>query len=461
MTCIWLVEDNAKIRVRVMSILQDEGYKVKGMMAAEAVTEALKTDRPDLMLLDIRLPGMSGLELIHHLGKDRLPPTVVVSGEATISEALEAMRLGVHDFVEKPFSDDRLIYAVRNCLEKLELHQKVRRLEQTLHGEQSILGEDAATRNLLQQIEKVAPINGRVLIRGESGTGKELVASTIHRLSRRRDKPFIKINCAAFPVHLIEDELFGHVKGAFTDAHQTKMGLFEQANGGTLFLDEIGDMDYNLQARLLRVLEDGTVRRIGDQQERKVDVRVLAATHCDLEAMSKEKRFREDLYYRLAALPIEVPALRERKGDIPILLKTFINRAAREHQIPTKDIAADTIEQLQTYHWPGNIRELKNLAERLVVFGGSPITQDDLPSHIFDGGQSEAIHGLLRLSEIAAMPLKTFKNNCEKEYIETMLHRANWNYKVVAEQLDINHSYLHQKITTLGIQRQKGKRGLE
>ena len=456
MTSIWLVEDNAKIRAHVTSILADEGFKVKGMATAEAVQVELGRQTPDLMLLDIRLPGISGLDLIHQLGRDRLPPTIVVSGEATISEALEAMRLGVHDFIEKPFSDDRLIFSVRNCLEKMALRDKVNKLERELSGGQPILGEDPATSAMLQQIEKVAPTNGRVLITGESGTGKELVAATIHRLSRRREKPFVKINCAAFPVHLIEDELFGHVKGAFTDAHQNKIGLFEQADGGTLFLDEIGDMDYSLQARLLRVLEDGKVRRIGDKVERQVDVRVLAATNCDLLAMSKENRFREDLYYRLAAIPIQAPPLRERPGDIPILISYYIRRNCVHHQISQKEIMPRAMTLLQAYNWPGNIRELKNLAERLVIFGGSPISSDDLPSHIFQGESQEA-HGLLRISELPDMSLKDFKTRCEKEYIETMLHRANWNYKDVAKRLEINRSYLHQKITGLGIQRLKDK----
>jgi len=453
MITIWVVEDNPKILAHVVSLLrEEESYTVLGMSSAEDAMERANRERPNLLLLDIRLKGMSGLDLIHRWKSGPLPPIIVVSGEATISEALEAMRMGVQDFIEKPFSDERLIYAVRNCLEKLSLQEKVAQLEQQLVQGQTLIGDAPATLRILDFIDKVAPTNSRILITGESGVGKELVASAIHYRSKRRHKPFVKINCAAFPANLIEDELFGHVRGAFTDARQDKQGLFEEAHGGTLFLDEIGDMDYNLQARLLRVLEDGKVRRIGDKRERQVDVRVLAATNKDLEAMVGDEKFREDLFYRLANIPIHAPPLRERRSDIPLLLTYFVNHFCRSQQLPRKEISQEVMEHLMAYRWPGNVRELKNLAERLVIFGEDPIGKESLPGHIFKE-ENRTGTDPLQLDSLGPMPLKTFKANCERAYIQAMLVRSNWNYVKVAEQLEINRSYLHQKITTLGIQR--------
>ena len=455
MKTIWIVEDNSRILAHMAMLIHDQGYAVVQLPSAEALQHRIhQLKPPDLLLLDIRLPGKSGLDLIQELGRDRLPPTIVISGEATISEALEAMRFGVHDFIEKPFSDDRLLYAIRNCLEKMDLQNKVNHLEDRLAEGQVMLGEDPAILGLLTKIRKVAPTNSRVLITGESGTGKELVAATLHRLSKRNGKPFVKINCAALPAHLIEDELFGHVKGAFTDAVRDKSGLFEQAHGGTLFLDEIGDMELTLQARLLRVLEDGRVRRIGDKLERQVDVRIISATHRNLLELSDENGFREDLYYRLAGLPLHVPPLRDRKQDIPLLTTFFIRKFCRQHQTGLKEISADLFDHLSAYNWPGNIRELKNLAERLVIFGGNPLSSNDLPSD-FLSGKGTAAHGLLRIAEIPTLPWKTFKTQVEKEYLEAMLQRVNWNFTEVASQLKINRSHLHQKVAALGIQKER------
>ncbi len=452
---VWMIEDNAKIGAHVGLFLTDHGHEVTVMETAEAAWERLRLEGPpDVILVDIRLPGQSGLAWIEQLPRDLLPRVIVVSGEATVSEALTAMKAGVHDFIEKPFTDERLLYAVRNCLEKQTLRLKVADLEARLNQNKPMIGEDPTTLATLRRIEKVAPTNGRILITGESGTGKEVVAATIHRLSPRKNKPFVKINCAAIPTNLIEGELFGHVRGAFTGAVGTKIGLFEQADGGTLFLDEIGDMEYPLQARLLRVLEDGKVRRLGDREERAVDVRVLAATNKDLKAEAEQGNFREDLYYRLSSLPIHVAPLRERRGDIKLLLTYYVNQFCRQHQTGDKGLDDTLLDVLNNYPWPGNIRELRNLAEQLVVFGGNPITAADLPSHIFEK-ENAAPHGLLRLSEIPTMPWKKFKSQCEKEYLETVLHRANWNMKKVAQQLSINRTYLHTKVAALGIRRQK------
>lgn len=459
MANIWVVEDNPKIQAHIVSLLMDEGHQVTKMGDAESAQAKLRRgEAPELILLDIRLPGMSGIELVKTMGQ-MMPPTIIISGEATISQALQALRLGVHDFIEKPFSDERFSHSVKNVLEKMALNHKVAELEKRLRSSgQPILGESPAIAEVMTLIRKVAPTNGRVLITGESGTGKELVASTIHQLSRRAEKPFVKINCAAFPEHLIEAELFGYVKGAFTDARQNKMGLFEEAHGGTLFLDEIGDMDFGLQSRLLRVLEDGKVRRLGDTRERQVDVRVLAATNVDFNKHIQENRFREDLYYRLATVPINVPPLRERGKDIDLLVAYYVEKFCKENQMRVKQLDESLLSALRTYSWPGNIRELRNLCERMVIFGGETLTEADLPSNILKGETRTSGAGMLRLTEIQPMPLKQFKEQCEKEFIETLLQRTNWNYIKVSKLLNINRSYLHQKVTSLGIDRKSHTR---
>jgi DNA-binding NtrC family response regulator len=382
-----------------------------------------------------------------------VPPTIIVSGEASISETVEALRLGVHDFIEKPFSRERLLRSIENTLENADLKRQVATLESRLGAAPEILGSSPALRRLKERIARAAATDGRVLITGESGTGKELVADTLHRGSARREGPFVKINCAAIPGPLVEDELFGHARGAFTDAKTAKPGLFEEAHGGTLFLDEIGDMDAALQARLLRVLEDGRVRRVGETRDRQVDVRVIAATHRDLERESAEGRFRQDLYFRLAALPIEVPPLRERREDIPLLFSRFLERFSREHRLRQRLTDDGIFPPLLAYPWPGNVRELKNLCERLVVFGADPLTAADLPAaYLRPSAVPET--GLLRLAEAwPALPLRDFRTQCEREYIEAVLRRTDWNLAAAARLLGIQRTYLHQKLAMLGLER--------
>lgn len=455
MARVMIVEDNHKIQAHLALLLRNEGHKVQGVATGEEAFQLIAGDSRetfDLLLVDIRLPGVSGLDLITSLRRHTLPPTIVISGEATITEAVEALKLGVTDFIEKPFTDERLVVSVKNCLEKASLQRQVHELERCLRPDVDFVGESQPIRSLLGQIEKLAPTNVRVLIMGESGTGKELVANSIHRMSKRADKPLVKINCASFPVHLIEDELFGHVTGAFTDARESKQGLFEEANGGTLFLDEIGDMDFALQSRFLRVLEDGRVRRIGGNRDVQVDVRVIAATNKDLQRLISENRFREDLFYRLSNVPVIVPPLRDRREDVPRLVSHFMTSFCLMHQVRRKRIEPEVHDALLRYSWPGNVRELRNLCERLVVFAGDPIVLDDLPSSLFHGG-ARGEGGILRISEIQPMPWKSFKAAAEKEYLEAMLMRLNWNYVKTAEALEMNRSYLHTKITTLQIQR--------
>jgi two-component system nitrogen regulation response regulator NtrX len=397
---------------------------------------------------------MSGVELIRRLvAESRLPPTVILSGEASISETVEALRLGVHDFIEKPFTRERLLRSLANTLEHAALARRVAALESRLAAAPEILGTAPAIAALQERIAKAAATDGRVLIVGESGTGKELVAETLHRRSRRSGGPFVKINCAAIPGPLIEDELFGHARGAFTDAKSAKAGLFEEAHGGTLLLDEIGDMDLGLQARLLRVLEDGRVRRVGETRDRQVDVRVIAATHRNLEQAVAAGRFRQDLYFRLAHLPLEVPALRERREDIPLLFAHFVERFGAEHRVRRRRIEESIYPPLLAYAWPGNVRELQHLAERLVVFGADPLTPDQLPAGIFQPARSPET-GLLRLpAAFRPLPLRDFKLQCEREYLEAVLRRTDWNFAAAARLLDIQRTYLHQKAQALGIER--------
>jgi two-component system, NtrC family, nitrogen regulation response regulator NtrX len=311
MSRLLIVEDDEKIRASLLLQLREEGYAPHALASAEEASAHLEDPRttpPELLLLDVRLRAMSGVDLVRRLvAVKRLPPTIIISGEASISETVEALRLGVHDFIEKPFSRERLLQAIHNTLEHQALKREVASLQADLRGEPEILGGSPRIEELRHKIARAAATDARILIIGESGTGKELVASALHRESARGQRPFIKINCAAIPHHLVEDELFGHAKGAFTDAKNAKPGLFEEADGGTLFLDEIGDMDLSVQSRLLRVLEDGRVRRVGEKRDRVVDVRVLVATHRNLEEEVRAGRFREDLYFRLAPLPIPVP----------------------------------------------------------------------------------------------------------------------------------------------------------
>jgi two-component system, NtrC family, nitrogen regulation response regulator NtrX len=456
MSSVLIVEDDAKIRANLLFQLREAGHAPEALESAEAALARLGDAPADLLLLDLRLPGISGIELVRRLAaENRLPPTIIISGEASITETVEALKLGVHDLVEKPFSRERLMQSIRNTLEHTALKREVAELRSELAAEGELLGASPPMDKLRELIARAAPTDARILIRGESGTGKELVADALHRGSPRRDAAFIKINCAAIPTHLIEDELFGHVRGAFTGAQSAKAGLFEEADGGTLFLDEIGDMDFQLQSRLLRVLEDGRVRRLGDSRDREVDVRVLAATHRDLEAAVTAGEFREDLYFRLAHLPIEVPPLRRRGGDVHLLFEHFIASFCVRHRSRRRHVDDGVAEHLERYAWPGNVRELRNVCERLVVFGGDPITADQLPSSLFgDLGPGPRETGLVRLGTRApTLTLKDFKIQCEQEYIESLLQRTNWNVSAAARILDIQRTYLHQKIAALGLRR--------
>ena len=457
MTTVLLVEDDPKIRATVLFQLSEEAFATEAIESAEGALARLEpTDgqRPDLLLVDVRLPGMSGVELVGRLHEaGRLPPTIIISGEASITETVDALKLGVHDFIEKPFSKERLLRSIRNTLENTTLKREVAELRSALSGATPILGKSPAIEALKVKIQKAAQTDGRILIQGESGTGKELVADALHRGSDRHDRPFIKINCAAIPSHLIEDELFGHVRGAFTDAKSDKPGLFEEADGGTLFLDEIGDMNFELQSRLLRVLEDGRVRRIGGTKEHEVDVRVISATHADLATGVRDRTFREDLFFRLAHLPLEVPALRHRGQDVELLFDHFLRQYESRHRARPRRVDRAVLREIASYTWPGNVRELKNLCERLVVFGSDPITVDQLPPRK-TAFSTEPVDGLLRTpADLSIAPLRDVRQRFESEYIRHALRVTGGNVTAAARQLDVGRSHLHQKMSALGIHR--------
>jgi two-component system nitrogen regulation response regulator NtrX len=452
-----LIEDDARARASLEAELRDDGLDVASFSSVELAESRLRPgSRVDLLLVDVRLPGASGLELVRRLSCDgRLPPTIVISGEATISETVEALRLGVFDFIEKPFSRERLRTSIANALSRAELVGEVRSLRSAL-GEGELLGHSPAIATLRERIAAAAVTDATVLVHGESGTGKELVAQALHGASRRSSGPFVKVNCGALSATLVEDELFGHVRGAFTDARAAKAGLFEAASGGTLLLDEVGDMEPGLQSRLLRVLEDGRVRRLGDTRETTVDVRVIAATHRDLPAEAQAGRFREDLYFRLARLQLEIPPLREREGDVTRLALHFVEAACRLHRLRVKSIDPDALERLERHRWPGNVRELKHVCERAVVFSGDPITVPDLglPAEEAAGRREPgAQRPLLRLDGVPALGLKELRARCEREYILHVLEEQGWNLSAAARSLGLQRTYLHAKLAALGIVR--------
>jgi two-component system nitrogen regulation response regulator NtrX len=455
-TGVLVVEDDDRLRASLGLTLRDAGYQVADASTLREARARCDREPPlDALLVDVRLGEESGLDLVRTLAaRGTLPPTVVISGAASVTEAVEALRLGVFDFIEKPASRERLLQSLRNALDHRHLQRRVRDLEGRLTASTELLGTSPVMQRLREQIDRVAATDARVLILGESGSGKELVAERIHARSARRDRPFVKLNCAALPAGLVEAELFGHARGAFTDARTARGGLFEEADGGTLFLDEIGDMEPAMQARLLRVLEDGSVRRLGETQERRVDVRVVCATHRDLEAGKAEGRFREDLYFRLAHIPLAVPPLRERAEDVILLFRHFVAVASARHRLRPKVVADDVDATLRAYPWPGNVRELRNLCERLVVLGSDPLTADQLPAHVFGHGGQEG-GAWLAAARLAAplVPLKDFKDETEREYVEAVLQRHGWNLAAAARTLGVNRTHLHAKVTALGLAR--------
>ncbi len=468
---VLVVDDVRNIRRMLDLVLRGDGYDVCEAETAEQALDLLGRSPVDLVVADLMLPGMSGLDLLRKLRADettRELPVIVISGHATVKDAVEAIRLGAVDFFEKPLNRERILVSLRNALDKSRLQRRVDDYAVELGARYEMIGDSPAMQRLYNEIERVAPTKASVLITGESGTGKELVSRAIHRLSLRASGPFVKVNCAAIPRELIESELFGHEKGAFTGAHQRKRGLFEQGHGGTMFLDEIGDMDLSAQAKLLRALQSGEVSRLGSEAMLHVDVRVLAATNKDLEREVTAGRFREDLYFRLAVFPIRTPSLRDRREDVRALADVFMAAFTRDNGLRPKRAVPEFFTALGRRQYPGNVRELKNVVERAVILSGDVITVADLPEDPhhspFDDAESDAPPPLdapeggdaaLGAGDDPArrLTLREFRDRAERRYIVDVLASLEWNISRAAQVLGVERTNLHKKIRAYGIRR--------
>jgi len=445
---ILIVDDEENIRKSLKMILEYEGYVIYEAASGVEAKERLE-EHPeiDLVLLDIKLPDMDGLALLAEIKKQPLAPEVImISGHGTIPMAVEATKLGAFDFLEKPLHRERILLSLNHALESRELRSAFQDIKRRAEKRYQLIGEHPLMKNLNDQISKIAPTNATVLIQGESGTGKELVARAIHGHSLRAEESFVQVNCAAIPEELIESELFGHEKGAFTGATERQIGKFELADGGTIFLDEVGDMSLRTQSKVLRVLEEGEIQRVGSSKIIKVDVRVIAATNKDLNKEMKEGRFREDLYFRLNVVPIYVPPLRDRKEDIPLLVDYFCRVFSEENNFKLKKFSPEALDAMMKYSWKGNVRELKNLVERLIIMNNRDvITINDLPDYIV--GEKEFY--LPDLKKI--MTLKDFRDEAEKTFILYKLKANNWNISKTAREIDTPRSNLYKKLEQYGI----------
>ncbi len=449
---ILVVDDEPGIRQALGQLLEYEGYEVKTATGgAEGIT-IYDSFRPQLVFLDVKMAGLDGLEVLKRLRQaDPNATVVMISGHATIQTAVEATQLGAYDILEKPLDTDRVLVLLRNAFETRLLSEENERLRETIESRYEIVGRTYGIRALLERIDKVAGTPARVLISGENGTGKELVARAIHRGSLRAKKPFVEVNCAAIPSELIESELFGHMKGSFTGAIADRAGKFEQADGGTLFLDEIGDMSLSAQAKVLRVLQDGFVTRIGGSKPIQVDVRVLAATNKHLEEEIANGRFREDLFYRLNVVPITVPALRERREDIEQLVVYFLQQFAARDGLPARGITDEALVRLSELDWPGNVRELRNTVERLVILASaSTIAATDVERLV--GKRLGEPAGLGNLVDCTTF--EEFKVAAERAFLLAKLRAFDWNVSETARALDMPRSNLYKKIERYALTRE-------
>jgi two-component system nitrogen regulation response regulator NtrX len=446
MKTIMVVDDKRDIRESLDGVLTDEGYDVVAASnAKEALTELFKNP-PDLILLDIWMPGMDGVDALKEI-KARFPnlPVIMISGHGTIETAVKTTKLGAYDFIEKPLSLDKAVLTVKHALEQKRLLEENMALRQKAQTNYEIIGKSKVIEMLREDITKVAPTNSWVLITGENGTGKEVVARNIHLFSARSDKPFVAVNCAAIPEELIESELFGHEKGAFTGAVSQKKGKFDMADGGTLFLDEIADMSLKTQAKVLRILQGQSFERVGGTKKISVDVRVIAATNKDLEEEMKKGNFREDLYYRLNVIPFYIPPLRERIEDIPLFVDYYMQEFSRDTGKEVPCLENEALEALTNYDWPGNVREIKNLMERLVIMTTSGVIKSaDLPPY-FKGTQPYPQKIMFNRT------LREARKYFEREFILCKLNEFSGNMAKTAEAIGIERSHLYRKVKSYGI----------
>jgi two-component system nitrogen regulation response regulator NtrX len=453
---ILVVDDEVSICQSLKGILTDEGYEVLIAQSGEEAIKMIDEEIPDLVLLDIWLPGMDGIKALEQI-KTAHPDlrVVMMSGHGTIETAVKATKLGAFDFIEKPLSLEKVILVINHALDLAQLEEENRQLKQKLVREYELTGQSEAIVELKEMIGIVSPTNAWILIMGENGTGKELVARSIHRQSKRAHKAFIEVNCAAIPEELIESELFGHEKGAFTGATEKKRGKFDLANEGTIFLDEVADMSLKAQAKVLRILQEKKFERVGGNRLISTDVRVVAATNKNLEVEMEEGRFRQDLYYRLNVIPLVVPPLRDRKEDIPLLAQRFLTDFALKEGEEEKTITDDAIRILKEHDWPGNVRELKNIIERLVIMTPSDvIAGSDIPPLNKDE-QAEETSGELQADGETADSLRAAKMDFEKIYIMKKLQEFDGNISKTAEAIGLERSNLHRKIKSYGLTTKK------
>jgi two-component system nitrogen regulation response regulator NtrX len=447
---ILVVDDEPAIRESLRMILEFEGYKVEEASRGAEALVRVADKAPDAVILDIKMPemdGMAALTAMRERGYEM--PVLMISGHGDVQTAVEATRRGAFDFFEKPLQRDRVLLSLRNAVESWRLRSENRVMR---HEPDDLVGSSPAMARLRETIARAAPTTATVLITGESGTGKELVARAIHRQSQRRDKSYVQVNCAAIPEELIESELFGHEKGSFTGAVRKQAGKFVSAHGGTIFLDEVGDMSARTQAKVLRALQSGEIEPVGAQRSVRVDVRVVAATNRDLTAEIEAGRFREDLFYRLAVIPVRTPPLRERAEDVVELVRYFVQRYAEINNTRAKEIGRDALETLRGLTWKGNIRELKNLVERLLILSpGEVVTQADVLAAI-GGPQTPIADSLLSLQT-----LREFQDESEKLFLLHQLEKFGWNVTQTAQAVDTPRSNLYKKMEQYGIKRDDAK----
>jgi len=444
---ILIVDDESTIRQSLQGVLEDEGYQISLAESGEECLEILRKRAFDLALLDVWLPGMDGLETLEKIREiENAPEIIMISGHGTIETAVRATKLGAYDFLEKPLSIDKTVILIKHAIDARRLRQENRDLKRQLAPRGVIAGESIPMKALRQQIQIMAPTNGRVLIYGESGTGKELVANAIHANSLRKDEMFVEVNCAAIPEDLIESELFGHRKGSFPSANNDKEGKLQKAHGGTLFLDEIGDMSLKTQSKVLRTLDEQRFSPLGSEEPITVDVRVIASTNKDLEEEISKGNFREDLFYRLNVIPFSVPPLRERKEDIPLLARYFLKDFSATYGRRPREITDDAIDTLMRYSWPGNVRELRNVIERIVIM--NPTTtrfeRKHLPPLVYRDGTRRA-------AGVDFSTLHQARSAYERDYILKKMDENHGNVSRTAEVLGLERSHLYRKMKTLGI----------
>lgn len=451
MKSVLVIDDELQICESINMILEYEGYDVDFTTSAIEGLEKFSSKDFSAVFLDIQMPEMNGFEVLKKIKAQKPTASVIIiSAHGSVENAIKATRLGAFDFLEKPIDRDKLLISVRNATESTSLKEENEEIKKIWVGDEVILGKSRAIQNVLQLIDKVAPLDTRVLITGENGTGKELVARAIHKKSERKDKSFVEVNCAAIPNELIESELFGHEKGSFTGAVQQRIGRFELANKGTLFLDEVGDMSHQAQAKVLRAIEDGKIERVGGGRKIDVDVRLISATNKNLKEEIENGNFREDLYHRLNVIPILVPPLRERTEDIPILIEHFTKDISIKHKKPVTKFSDDAIHILQNQSWTGNVRELRNIAERIIIIvDKKEISAKDI-EFMFAGNQ-QSVDQLVDMSN----SFQEFKEKAERVFILKQLRANDWNISKTAEILEIQRSHLYNKMKKYGIEKEE------